>query len=279
MLHPLGEIWAERVLPAGYEAGRRTRGAASPGRRAGEIGCLRDRRDAVLGERADALGGGDAHLGDVLDAAGDAGELLGHDVGATRGVLLHGVAVAADDALEAGAGLLDVALELVARRGAATLVAGLELLELALGLLARAERVGQRAGGADDAVARLSVAPTYVSAARSTIDLPCSAVVRAARTLALAASRVCCEPACGRGGRSSSTASWPSCCASSRPAASACERPASWRRPLLRGGLRRGGGVVVVVLVSFSAMVAFPPALRIGFESGSPLMFPANTCT
>ena len=80
---------------------------------------------------------------------------LGHDVRATRRVTLDGVAVAADDALEAGAGLLDVALELVARRGAATLVAGLELLELALGLRAGAEGVGDRAGGVDHAVARV----------------------------------------------------------------------------------------------------------------------------
>ena len=70
-------------------------------------------------------------------------------------VTLDGGAVAADDALQAGAGLLDVALELVAGLDAATLVAGLELLELALGLLAGAERVGERAGGLDHAVARL----------------------------------------------------------------------------------------------------------------------------
>src|ERR1044072_4809704 len=82
----------------------------------GKSGCLGDRREAVLGERADTLRRGDAHLGDVLDAARDARELVGHDVRAPRGVLLDGVAVAADDALEARAGLLDVALELVARR-------------------------------------------------------------------------------------------------------------------------------------------------------------------
>ena len=70
-------------------------------------------------------------------------------------VTLDGVAVATHDALEAGAGLLDVALELVARGGAAALVALLELLELTHGLLARAERVGHRAGGVEHAVARL----------------------------------------------------------------------------------------------------------------------------
>src|SRR4051812_40389829 len=75
----------------------------------GETSVLRDRRDAVLGDRADALGGGDADLGDFLDAVGDAGELLGHDVRATRGVALDGVAVAADDALEAGGGPLFLA--------------------------------------------------------------------------------------------------------------------------------------------------------------------------
>src|ERR1044071_2876088 len=37
-------------------------------------------RDAVLGDRADALRGGDADLGDVLDAAGQGGELGRPDV-------------------------------------------------------------------------------------------------------------------------------------------------------------------------------------------------------
>src|SRR4051794_15218308 len=118
-------------------------------------GGLRQGRDAVLRERADAAGGGDADLGGLLDAAGDAGELLGHDVVATRRVTLDGGAVAADDALDAGTRLLDVALELVAGLDAAALIAGLELLELALGGLARAERAGERAGGADHAVAGL----------------------------------------------------------------------------------------------------------------------------
>src|SRR5215212_6986536 len=122
----------------------------------GRRGCIAlcNGRDAVLRDRADARRGGDADLRDVLDAAGDAGELLRDDVRATRRVLLDGVAVAADDALDAGAGLLDVTLELVARRGAAALVAGLELLELADGLLAGAEGVGDGAGGVDHAVTR-----------------------------------------------------------------------------------------------------------------------------
>src|SRR3954447_12218372 len=114
-------------------------------------GCLGDRRDAVLGERADALGGGDADLGDVLDAGRDAGDLLADHVVAAGRVTLDGVAVAAGDALEAGARLADVALELVAGLGAAALVAGLELLELPLRRLARGERVRQRAGELDDA--------------------------------------------------------------------------------------------------------------------------------
>ncbi len=72
-----------------------------------------------------------------------------------RRVTLDGGAVAAHDALQTGARLLDVALELVAGLDATALVARLQLLELLLGRLARAERVGQRAGGADHAVTRL----------------------------------------------------------------------------------------------------------------------------
>src|SRR4051795_6861973 len=86
---------------------------------------LRQRGDAVLRDRADALGGGDADLDGLLDAGRDAGQLAGDDVLATRGVALDGVAVAAHDALQAGARLLDIALELVARLDAAALVAAL----------------------------------------------------------------------------------------------------------------------------------------------------------
>ena len=68
-----------------------------------------------LAMRADALRGGDADLDGLSTRVGDARELLRHDVAATRRVTLDGVAVAADDALQARARLLDVALELVAR--------------------------------------------------------------------------------------------------------------------------------------------------------------------
>src|SRR4051812_44279161 len=149
------------MSPAGeYEAGRPTRGAASPGRRAGEtrisvrrrdVPPLDERGDAVLRERADALGGGDADLHRILDA----GDLPGDHVVATRRVTLDGVAVAAHDALETGACLLDVALHRVAGLHATTLVATLKLLELALGGLRGAEGVGERAGRLDHAVARL----------------------------------------------------------------------------------------------------------------------------
>src|SRR3954471_11445610 len=121
---PAGEVCGRRVLPAGYEAGRLTAGAASPGRRRGGNSGLCQRGDPVLGERADALGGGDADLDGLLDAVRDARELLRHQVLAARGVALDGGAVAAHDALHAGAGLLDVALELVTRLDAAALVAG-----------------------------------------------------------------------------------------------------------------------------------------------------------
>ena len=117
--------------------------------------CDARRGDAVLRDRADARGGGDAHLGDLFDAVGDAGDLARDDVVALGGVTLDGRAVAADDALQAGAGLLDVALELVAGLDATALVAALELLELTLGRLAGAEGVGDRRRGLDHAVARL----------------------------------------------------------------------------------------------------------------------------
>src|SRR5690349_14841861 len=97
----------------------------------------------------------DAVLGDVAAGARRRDDAAGDGVDATRGVLLHGVAVAADDALEARAGLLDVPLQLIAGGGAAALVAGLELLELADRLLAGAEGVGDGADRADHAVTRL----------------------------------------------------------------------------------------------------------------------------
>src|SRR3954469_25385927 len=104
--------------------------AAPPLRPArGGSSVLRQRGDAVLRERADALGGGDARLHDGLHRARHAGEALGHDVVATLDVTLHRVAVAADDALDAGPRLAHVALELVARGDAAALVAALQPLE------------------------------------------------------------------------------------------------------------------------------------------------------
>src|SRR3954447_15783210 len=125
----------------------------------GRWGCvpsgLGQGRDAVLGERADAAGGGDAHLGDLFDAARDAGDLARDDVVALGGVALDGRAVATDDALQAGAGLLGVALELVAGLHATALVAALELLELTLGRLAGAEGVDDRRRGLEHAVTRL----------------------------------------------------------------------------------------------------------------------------
>src|SRR5262245_50141759 len=118
-----------------------SRGAASPcgargkgddchsrrGPRGRSLGVLRDRADAVLGERADALRGGDADLDGLLDAGRDAGELIRHDVRAAGRVTLDRGAVAAHDALQPGARLLDVALELVAGLHAAALVARLQL--------------------------------------------------------------------------------------------------------------------------------------------------------
>src|SRR3954453_7311253 len=83
------------MRPAGLPA-RALRDAA------GEVG-LSERGQTVLGERADALGGGDADLDGLLETVRDARELLGHDIVAARGVALDGVAVAAHDALEAGA--------------------------------------------------------------------------------------------------------------------------------------------------------------------------------
>ena len=200
-------------------------------------------------------------------------------------VTLDGVAVAADDALEAGAGLLDVALELVARLGAATLVAGLELLELALGLLAGAERVGDRAGGARSrghAPRAWRRRRRARRARRATCPAPPWCGRRGRWPWRPRASR--CGPACGRGDRSSSTAWWPSSNGVVRRAAGLRLRAAGLRLAAAGFLAARLAGVVVevvvVVLVVFSAMLALPPALKDRVRSlCSPDLFPANICT
>src|SRR3954469_25315347 len=95
--------------------------------------------------------------------------------------------------------------------------------------------------------------------------MPCSAVMRAARVCALAASRV----------------SFLACVRTRRPVLfdgevavveRVVERVAARRADGLRAaGLRLAAGLLVVVFVVvlvlvFSAMVAFPPALRFGFS-------------
>src|SRR5215203_4898642 len=95
--------------------------------------------DRVLREDGDALARGDADLDRVLDATRDRGDAVGHHVTATRGVAL---------------GALRLALELVARGGAAALEAADVALELPARLGPRGPAVDQLGGGADDAVTR-----------------------------------------------------------------------------------------------------------------------------
>ena len=217
-----------------------------------------------LAMRADARGGGDADLGDALDARGDARELLRHDVAAARRVTLDGGAVAADDALEARAGLLDVALELVAGLDAATLVASLELVELLLGLLAGAERVGDRRRGADDAVARLERGADVGQ--RGALGQRLALLRRDARGAGLERSGVArlvlglradatTRAARRRGGR---RAAGPPACAS----------PAGRGLRLAAAGFLEAVVVEVVVeVLVFSAIVALPLPFRFGFEA------------
>src|SRR5687768_8133694 len=113
-----------RIPPARYEAGRLSRTAAPP----------RCRGKFELHERGHALLGG-------VDPAPD--QALGV------------AAAGAQLALHARARLLDVALELVARGVAAALEAADVLAQLALRAGAGAEAVGELAGDAEDAVARL----------------------------------------------------------------------------------------------------------------------------
>ena len=205
---------------------------------------------------------------------GDAGELAGHDIVATRRVTLDGGAVATHDALEAGAGLLDVALELVAGGGAAALVAILELLELTHGLLAGAERAGDGAGGAR----RRGRAPRAWRrrrrARRARRRLPCSAVMRAARTLRLGGvARLV-------GGLRAD--------ATTRGARRRRGRGAArGRLALASGGLRlppaclAAGLVAVVVVVGSWSLrpCGSSPARRFGFLKLCSPQFPANICT
>src|SRR5436305_6304339 len=116
------------MRPAGLPAA-----PPSPSRRAGEVGGLRQRADALLGEEGDALAGGDAGLHGLLDAGGDGGQLVAHDRTAAGRVPLDDLPVAPHRALEAGAGTADVALQLVAGGVAAVLEARLEAAQLALG--------------------------------------------------------------------------------------------------------------------------------------------------
>src|SRR5262249_32264568 len=116
--------------PTGYEVGRLSRIPASPAGSQGKLIGLRQRADA-LPRDADA----------VLDGA--------------REIALERGALTADDALDARARLLHIALELVARGRAAALEGALELLQATLGRGAGAVVVHQRARGPDDAIARL----------------------------------------------------------------------------------------------------------------------------
>src|SRR3954451_7038444 len=111
-----------RTPPARYEAGRLTRSPLSSAA-SGETRVLHERGDALLGDGRDPVAGRETDLRGVLDA-------LGHDVSASRGLALRSVHVALDGAtvaaeellglaaagahraLQAGARLADVALEL-----------------------------------------------------------------------------------------------------------------------------------------------------------------------
>src|SRR3954454_21077260 len=138
------------MRPAGLPAA-----PPSPSRRAGEVGGLRQRADALLGEEGDALAGGDAGLHGLLDAGGHGGELVAHDRAAAGRVTLDGLPVAPHGALDARARTADVPLELVAGAVPAALEARLQPAELALRGLGRAVAVDQRRDALDDAVARL----------------------------------------------------------------------------------------------------------------------------
>src|SRR5688572_6264379 len=158
--NPAGGIWGRQAYPA-------PRSSAGAGGRC----CVL--RDDALGAGRDALARGDADLDGLLDAVRDGGDALGRGLGDGRqalrhevlatvgaaldlaGLALEGAAVAADEALDARAGELGLAL-------AAALEATDVLLELALAAAQGLLRVGHGAvlvddagGDADDAVAGL----------------------------------------------------------------------------------------------------------------------------
>src|SRR4051812_22758767 len=158
------------MRPAGLPG---CRSSAAPG----ETRELHERGDALLGDVRDARAGGDAELRDILHAVRHAGDPVAHDVSALRRLTLRGVDLAPDGAtvaaqeplglaatgahraLQPGAGLADVALELVAGGVAATLEAPQVLADLALGGLAGAELVDDAGRHAEDAITRLERRP------------------------------------------------------------------------------------------------------------------------
>ena len=194
-----------------------------------------------------------------VDGLGDAGEALGHDVVATVGlalgrvdVALEGAAVAADEALDARAGQLGLAL-------AAALEATDVLLDLALAALERLLRarhgavlVDDAGGDADDAVTGLEdAADVDERGALGDVATLLGRDLRGLRVGAGGLARLVLARGCGCPWRPGATATWRRSSAWSSAAARVLVRAA-----VLAGGVDLRAVVLRAVLLRAVDLVA-----------------------